>query len=93
MAFTFTVTSFPSLSSFAACGVLATAGTNCDATPRAARLSGQSPRTHGPDGPLHHTRGADLHRTSLRDKMIADEISGRPKASAPDRARDDEESS
>ena len=35
----FTVTSL-SLSSCAACGVLATAGTACDATPHAARLSG-----------------------------------------------------
>jgi len=35
----FTVTCL-SLCSCAACGVLATAGTACDATPRAARLSG-----------------------------------------------------
>ena len=38
----------------------------------------------------HSTTRAALifqHRTSLRDKMIADEISRRPKPSAPDRAR------
>ena len=44
----------------------------------------------------HSTTRAALiyqHLTALPDKMIADEISRRPKPSAPDRARDDEESS
>jgi hypothetical protein len=53
-------------------------------------------RTHGPDGPQHHPAALVYqHRTSLRDKMIADQISRRAEAerssSGTQRARDDNE--
>ena len=60
--------------------------------------AGQPPRTHGPDGPQHDTRRPIYqHRTSLRDKMIADEISRRAEAERPQsgtqRARSNDEAS